>query len=228
MRTLIVGAGQIGKSLGLVLREYNPSFHDPLIGQVASGTFDILHICFGYTPNFITQVKGYQDQFKPKYTVIHSTVPMGACRELDAIHHPVTGLHPHLEVSMLAATQFLSGPKASQVANYFRRAGMKIYLFDKQETTELGKISQTTFYALMIEYVKDLKRRCDAFGLSFTEVYTLMSQEYNNLYEKLNLSEYCMPLLTPIMTPQGGHCTIPNLELWQTPFTELIKKQNQI
>jgi hypothetical protein len=106
---------------------------------------------------------------------------------------------------------------------------MKVYLFDKQETTELGKYSQTTFYSLMIEYVKMLKKKCDKAGLSFAEVYTLMSIAYNEGYEKLGYPEYKMPLLTPIMKKQGGHCCLQNLPLWgeDNAFIDLIKKNNE-
>jgi hypothetical protein len=55
----------------------------------------------------------------------------------------------------------------------------------------------------------------------------LFSQNYNEGYEKLGYPEYKMPLLNPIMTKQGGHCTIPNLDLWETEFTKFIKKQNE-
>lgn len=220
MNSLIIGAGEIGNSLRKVIGgEIIGSHYD-------RAQFDIIHICFPYSEEFESEVKRYQELHKPKYTVIHSTVPVGTCRKLGAIHHPVIGMHPNLAKSFLIFTQLLSGKKASEVTDYFRRKGLRIYLLDNQETTELGKFSQTTFYALMIEYIKTLKKECDNKGLSFTEVYTLFSKIYNEGYEKLGYPEYKMPLLTPIMTKQGGHCTLPNLEFWDNDFTALIKKLN--
>jgi hypothetical protein len=154
-------------------------------------------------------------------------VPVGTSRAVKAIFSPVVGLHPHLEKSLKTFTKFIAGDGASDVADYFRRAGMKIYLLDKSETAELAKLSQTTFYALMIEYVKDLKRHCNRLDLSFSEAYTLFSVDYNKGYELLGYPEYKMPLLVPIQKKQGGHCTIPNCDLWQTVFTDFIKKQNE-
>ncbi len=78
----------------------------------------------------------------------------------------------------------------------------------------------------MIEYVKDLKRICDKRGLNFSNVYTLPSQDYNRGYKELGRPEYKMPLLVPILTKQGGHCTRRNCDLWDTPFTKLIKELN--
>lgn len=224
LKTLIIGYGQIGKALEEVLEYYNPECLDKKEGFKQS--FDIMHICFPYSETFIDDVKEYQKTYTPKFTIIHSTVPIGTCRQLNAIHSPVVGIHPHLAKSIKTFTKFLAGEQASEVANYFRTAGCKVYLFDKQETTELLKLSQTTYYALTIEYYKDLKRQCDKLGLSYSEVMTIPAMDYNRGYEQLGMPEIKIPLLIPIMTKQGGHCTIPNCGLWETEFTEFIKKMN--
>lgn len=225
-KSLIIGYGQIGKALEQVLNDYNPSVYD-LELDLPEGEFDILHICFPYTKDFINEVQKYQDKFKPQYTVIHSTVPVGTSRACNAIHSPVVGIHPHLARSIKTFTKFFGGEQASGVADYFRRAGCKVYLFDDQETTELAKLSQTTYYAMTIEYVKMLKRICNEKGLSFTEVSTTFVNDYNRGYEELGMPEIKIPNLVPIMREQGGHCTIPNCDLWTNDFTEFIKEQNK-
>jgi UDP-glucose 6-dehydrogenase len=217
--------GQVGTALAEVLKDYKPI----TVGLDVKETvehIDIMHICFGYTDEFESEVNRYQEKYQPQYTVIHSTVPVGTSRKLNAIHSPIVGIHPHLAPSMKTFIKFLAGEQASEVADYFRRAGCKVYLFDKPETTELAKLSQTTFYAMTIEYVKDLKRECDKLGLSFSEVYTIPAMDYNRGYEQMGLPEIKIPLLNPIMKKQGGHCTIPNCGLWDTEFTEFIKQQN--
>ena len=224
MRTLIIGFGHIGKALSEVLVDYKPVCIER---NEVEGTFDIMHICFGYNENFISEVKRYQEKYKPKFTVIHSTTPVGTCRQLNAVHSPVVGIHPHLAKSIKTFKKFLSGEQASEVADYFRRAGCNVYLFDKQETTELLKLSQTTFYSMTIEYTKMLKRICDEKGLSFSEIYTIPVIDYNRGYEELGYPEIKIPNLVPIMTGQGGHCTIPNCDLWTNDFTEFIKAQNK-
>ena len=231
MRSLIAGYGEVGKSLQKVL-PYPMTIVDKnrTLDQAAgSKDIEIVHICFPYSTDFIRQVRKYQRKYTPKFTVIHSTVPVGTSRKVNAIHSFVIGIHPHLEQSMKIFTKFLGGEQASEVADYFRRAGIKIYLFDKPETSELAKISQTTFYASMIEYVKMLKKECDKEGLSFSEVYTIPSTDYNKGYEKMGYPEYKMPLLIPIMTKQKGHCTLPNLKLWENEneFVKLIKNRNK-
>jgi hypothetical protein len=220
MKSLIIGNGEIGKSLHAVIGG------DITGVTIKPDSYDIIHICFPYSEDFVSEVKRYQELFNPKYTVIHSTVPVGTSRQCGAIHSPCVGVHPYLEESFKTFTKYLGGEQAGEVADYFRRRGMKIYITDKSETTELAKLSQTTQYALNIEYVKNFKRECDKYGVPFECAYTLFSQNYNDGYEKLNLEEYKLPLLIPQMNKQGGHCTLPNCEIWDTKFTKIIKEEN--
>lgn len=214
MKTLIIGAGEIGNSLFEVLSEnYECDIVDKFPkhdkGNEINGTFEIIHICFPYSEEFINQVREYQKVYIPKYTVIHATVPTGTSTEVGAIHSPIVGIHPHLKESIKTFTKFLGGENASEVGDYFRRAGIKVYLFDKAETTELMKIMSTTFYALMIEYTKGIKRLCKTYEVPF-EAWTLWTKNYNEGYTKLGYPEYNRPNLVPIMTGQHGHCTQSN------------------
>lgn len=227
-KTLIIGYGQIGKALTEVLEDYMPDILDSSYPSTnLEEEYDIIHICFPYSKDFVDEVKKYQSQFKAKYTVIHSTVPVGTSRLCNAIHSPVVGIHPHLARSITTFTKFIGGEQASGVADYFRRAGCKVYLYDKPETTELAKLSQTSYYAMTIEYIKMLKRECNEKGLSFAEVSTIPVNDYNRGYEELGMPEIKIPNLVPIMREQGGHCTIPNCDLWVNDFTEFIKEQNK-
>jgi len=221
MKSLVIGAGQIGTAIATV-------FECDAIdkGEKAdSKQYDILHICIPYSEEFIDTVKEYQFKYGPQYTVVHSTVPVGTCSELEAVHSPVLGIHPHLEQGVRTFTKFLGGKHASEVADYFRRAGLTIYIFDKSETTELMKILDTTFYGLCIEYTKDVKKQCHDFDVPF-EAWTLWTNNYNDGYVKLGHPEYVRPNLVPIMQNIAGHCVLPNAELLVTPFTQFLKKRN--
>lgn len=224
MKGLVLGKGEIGTSLFNIL---SPRYPTEIIdkGEEAIGEFDILHVCFPYSSEFEDQVFKYTDKYKPKQIVIHSTVPVGTTSKLNAVHSPVVGLHPHLEESLKTFTKFLGGKNASEVADYFRRAGIKVYLTDKSETTEYFKIMSTTFYGIMIEFHKKVLEDCREMNLPF-EFFTIWNRNYNEGYEKLGYPEYKKPLLVPIMTIQKGHCTLPNCELITNEFTELIKRRN--
>ena len=222
MKTLIIGAGEIGSSLySIFSKNYECNIVDKK--PTLKTDYEIIHICFPYSDLFVKQVQDYKIKYNPKYVVIHSTVPIGTSRELEAIHSPVVGIHPDLSKSLKVFTKFLGGYKAGEVANYFRRCGIRVHLEDKQETTELLKIQSTTFYSLMIEFCKDMKRQCDYFNVPYSS-FLLWNDNYNKGYEKLGYPEFKKPLLQPIMGKQGGHCTLPNLQLIETKFTDFLKK----
>lgn len=217
--SIIIGNGEIGQSL-----------HKVLGGDITGITheakdYDIIHICFPYSPEFIDEVKRYQKLFNAKYTVIHSTVPVGTSRKCEAIHSPCLGVHPYLEKSFLTFTKYLGGEKAGEVADYFRRHNIKVYVTDKSETTELMKILCTTKYGVDIEYVKDVKRQCDKFRVPF-EMWTLWTENYNQGYKKLDQEQFTRPNLIPNMQKISGHCVMPNTELLETNFTKLLKELN--
>lgn len=233
MKTLIVGRGQIGSALGEVLKDYKPIFLDFQLDlhlyageYISKNPIDVLHVCFEYSDEFVQSVKNYQKIFKPKHTVIHSTVPVGISAKCGAIHSPVIGIHPHLESGIRTFVKFLGGKNASGIADYFRRAGVKVYLCDKPETTELMKVLDTTFYGLCIEYTKEVKRLCDKYQVPF-EAWTLWTDNYNSGYAKLGHPEFTRPNLVPIERKIGGHCVLPNAELLDSDFARFLKDRNK-
>ena len=213
MKTLIVGCGEVGRALEVVLKQYDPSVIDQVDVFDSKQQLEIIHICFPYTERFIEFVKAYQVAYQPTYTVIHSTVPIGTSQKLNAIHSPIRGIHPNLEEGIRTFQKFLGGQQSSAVADYFRRAGLKIVLFDKSETTEAMKLWDTQYYKRCIEFAKEVKEYCDKHSLSFHEVYTLANLSYNEGYKELGHPEFQRPILQPIMTPIGGHCIKPNHKL---------------
>lgn len=214
MKSLVIGAGEVGMALLKILRKnYTVDVYDTNGAYTIKDSYDILHICFPYSENFVPQVLKYQEKFLPKFTVIHSTVPLGTSAKCGAIHSPIRGLHPNLESGIRTFVKFLGGHDASGVADYFRRAGLKVFLFDKSETTEAMKLLDTEYYRVNIEFAHRVKRYCDSNGLNFHEVYTLANQTYNEGYTALGHPEFVRPVLQPIMGPISGHCVMPNKEL---------------
>lgn len=216
MKTIIIGRGQIGDALYQILGSFypvyvfDPKFSSQSIAADKEKDYKFMHICFPFSPDFIGEVKKYQKKYKPEFTIIHSTVPVGISRKCDAIHSPVRGMHPDLVRGTKTFVKFIGGEKASLVADYFRNAGLKVYLFDKSETTEAMKLFDTEYYRTCIEFAQRVKRYCNKHDLNFHEVYTLANQTYGAGYMELGYPEFIRPVLQPIMTPIGGHCIIPN------------------
>jgi len=225
VRTLILGAGEIGKSLAKVLeKNYDVTLFDR--GNFAIGSFDFMHVCFPFSKIFVRQVKAYQRHYQPRFTIIHSTVPVGTSRKVSAWHSPVIGIHPFLQESLITFTKFLGGPNNGELIQYFRRAGIKVYPTDEQENTELLKVLCTTKYGLDIEFNKEVKRLCDKNKVPF-ELWTLWTNNYNEGYVKLNCSEYVRPNLVPMNGKIGGHCVISNLDFLDSRFAKFLKELNK-
>lgn len=221
MRSLIIGLGEVGTAIKEVFEEASRyDFYDNWAGIDLNGgfgdlekPFDILHVCFGYSENFVQLVKEYQKKYPTAFTIIHSTVPVGTSRQLGAVHSPIRGIHPNLKSGVMTFPKFLGGEQSSEVSDYFRRAGMKVILFDKSETTEALKLFDTEYYKTCVEFAHRVKLFCDKNGLNFSEVYTIPNQTYNEGYTKLGMPEVVRPVLQPIMKPIGGHCLVPNSKL---------------
>jgi len=225
MKSLIIGAGEVGKSLYKVLKNYHKIDIRDKKNQYLN-KYEILHICFPYSKSFINYVKKYQNIYNPKYTIIHSTVPVGTSRKCKAYHSPIRGKHPFLEKSIKIFVKYLA-PKNTFLKKYFEKASIKIEMFDKPETTELLKILSTTYYAWNIIFCKEAKKLCDKLKLNFNEVYTKANKSYNEGYKKLGKTNVIRPILKPIPGKIGGHCLIPNCKLLKCNLTKIILNFNK-
>jgi hypothetical protein len=205
---IIIGAGEVGQALKNIFLCpcVDISGHEQI-------HYDYMHIVFPWSEQFETEVLKYQGLYTPRYTIIHSTVPVGTSSRLCAVHSPIRGMSPFLEIGIRTFHKFLGGPKAFEVAEYFRDHGLKVLLCDKSETTELGMLLGTEHYRMCIEFAKYAKDLCEKHKVSYGESYTLFSYTYNAGWQALGLGEYVRPVLQPIAGPVGGHCLVSNSEL---------------
>lgn len=218
MKSLLLGLGEVGEALREIL--YEVYGVEGLSGLSVDGSFgdldckfDIMHVCFSYSDNFITHVRNYQEKYKPLFTIIHSTVPVGTSRKLNAMHSMIRGMHPNLVEGIRTFPKIIAGKDASLVVDYFRRAGLKVIIYDEPETSEAAKLFDTEYYRHCIEFALEVKDFCVKHNLNFSEVYTIPNQTYNESYVKLGHPEYVRPVLQPMMKPIGGHCVGPNAKL---------------
>lgn len=225
MRTLILGAGEVGKALYEVLEPFNEiaifDLNPPPIDDI-----EILHICFPFSDKFVAEVKRYKAKYNPRYLVIHSTVPVGTSTLCEATHSPIRGNHAYMADSIRTFVKFVGGRDADAVAEHFNRAGLRIQVCRQSETTELAKLLCTTFYGVCIEYAKAAEKKCEVEGVPFAEAWTVWQRTYNEGYDHIGRPEYKRPILAPIQGKVGGHCVLPNCDLFEFPFAELVKSVN--
>lgn len=226
MKDLIVGNGEVGSALySLLSKKYEVDIID--FGEETNCTkINVMHICFPYTRNFINEVKKYKKKYKPRYTIIHSTVPVGTSNKCKSYYSPIRGIHPHLEKSLTVFVKYLA-PKNKFLSNYFKIVGININQTTKTDTLEAMKLYCTTVYALNVIAEKEIWKYCKDNGLDFDIVYTKCNKTYNEGYEKLGFPHYSKYVLNHKDGKIGGHCLIPNCKLLKTDIAKFILRQNE-
>jgi UDP-N-acetyl-D-mannosaminuronate dehydrogenase len=106
--------------------------------------------------------------------------------------------------------------------------GIKTKVFQPSITTEIGKLLDTTYYALCIAWHGEMKKLCDKYKIDFEKAVTDFNKTYNEGYKKLGKPNVIRPVLYPPRSGIGGHCLCENAEILQKYFKsqalELILK----
>jgi hypothetical protein len=231
-KSLIIGAGEVGKSLYKVLeatykqditiRDKRPDY------GIIEDSLPFLNICYPYSDSFIEDTKAYIKQYNPTITIIHSTVPVGTTRKCgdNCIHSPIHGKHPNLAMGINTFTKYVGGANktaVSRVECYLGKAGIKTKMVSSPEASELSKILCTTYYGWNIVFCKEVADICKELNVPFEEVYTNWNKEYNKGYTELGMEQFVRPVLEPVEGKLGGHCVINNCGLLDSFVTKIIK-----
>lgn len=215
MIQVVIGAGEVGRAIAEVLdcevRDITGEPHPA----------DVLHICFPWSDGFIEAVEAYREQYEPSLIVVHSTVPVGTCRRLKAVHSPVTGKHPHLAESVRTFVKMFGGPGANRAAAIFRAAGVTTETTPNSETTEAGKLWATLQYGWLIALQKEAYRFCRSVGADPDIAYRRFNEVYSAGYEAMG-EPYRLPVLRDVAGRIGGHCVIPNAHLTDSPLADVL------
>jgi len=217
IKHLTVGYGEVGKAINAIVGgdyvDKDKDFDD---------TCEVMHICIPYSDDFISAVQAYKLRFKPLLTIIHSTVPIGTCRDLECVHSPIRGVHPHLEKSIRTMVKYFGGEQAELASNYFRKLGLETQWTKDVESVEALKLWSTTQYGVMILLNKEIHKFCEENNLDFDLIYTQANKTYNEGYVKLGREEVVRPYLNYVEGGIGGHCVVPNTKLFNSESTKRI------
>ena len=115
------------------------------------GSVDVLHLCYPFEiKDFIGESARYIEMFKPKVTVINSTVGVGTTRRVAertgtaVAHSPVLGKHKRMLEEMRSYTKFIGASDAAaakHIADHFQGAGVQTKILSAPEATELAKLT---------------------------------------------------------------------------------------
>lgn len=217
MTSLIIGYGEVGQALHKIVG-------GDVYDEKTEGQFDVLHICFPFSKTFIKSVKDYQKKFEPNLTIIHSTVKLGTSRKLGAVHSPIRGVHPNLELGIRTFVKFFGGKQSKEAASIFENLGLKTECSPNQEDTEALKLWDTTQYGAMILLNKEIHKWCEENRVDFNFVYGRGNETYNEGYTKLGRQEVVRPILKYTEGKIGGHCVVPNSFLFNSEITKKLRK----
>jgi hypothetical protein len=230
MKNLVIGYGEVGQAISRVLNTNDViDKNSGIYLKNGPQEFDTMHICFPYTAGeFEKEVTAYQNTFRPKITIIHSSVPLGTSDKLNAVHSPIRGVHPHLEKGIRTFVKYFGGFKAHEAAAIFAEKGIETRVIRDARTTEASKLWDTTQYGIMILLEKEIYKFCRDNGLDFEVVYASFNETYNEGYRELGMGYVNRPALMHKDGKIGGHCVVENAALLDTDLARLIIEKNSL
>jgi UDP-N-acetyl-D-mannosaminuronate dehydrogenase len=180
------------------------------------GECEVLHLCFPFQiDDFVGHCAAYINKYRPHLTVINSTVAPGTTRAVfqrtgtSIAYSPVRGKHVRMQEELLHYVKFVGGidPEASQkAAQHFESVGMQTRILSSPESVELAKLTETTYFGLLIAWAQELERYCDQLSVNYDEIISF--------YDEIGY----LPPVRYFPGVIGGHCVMPNVEILQTIF----------
>jgi UDP-N-acetyl-D-mannosaminuronate dehydrogenase len=218
---IVVGLGEVGKPLLELIRGKHGVIGVDIEPVMIDGRCSILHICYGFNDRFVDATANYIKRYRPGLTIINSTVPPGTTRAVYRLTHspivysPVRGKHFKMKRDMLHYTKFVGGidPAAALAASqHFESIGMVTKVLSCPEAAELAKLTETTYFGLLIVWAQEVERYCEKLRVDYDEVVSL--------YDEIAF----LPRVKYLPGVIGGHCVMPNLKLLSRLFdSDLLK-----
>lgn len=222
MKAVLIGYGEVGKGVfGAIQDHHEIHIEDPKYGFVASPeSYDIMLVAIPYSGSFVEIVKKYSLVHLPKAIVIFSSVPIGTCRMVGAVHSPIEGKHDNMVASIKVHTRWIAGHDPDGiVSQFFREVGLSIYVVKDPEITEFLKLASTTIYGINIEWARYCESMAEGIGFDFNLV-----KQYNRDYNFLVQRVHNNPgLVRYNLDPPGnegikGHCVLENAIMLREDF----------
>lgn len=230
MKCVVLGNGEIGQAIKAHFSKYHTivtydTKDNDCERDLKYKECELLLVCLPYTKNFVDIVNRYIKTFLVEATIIFSTVPVGTTRQIEnAIHAPIEGKHPKLE-SSVANWKFSLGAEVlrTKAIRFFMEAKKEFDIFSPEQT-ELFKLASTSFYGVMLEYMRYIKKCSETLGVDYKD-FLKYNENYNNLYKSLGMEQFTRPILTAPDGEIGGHCVVPNAKLLNDQFGNVFLEE---
>jgi UDP-N-acetyl-D-mannosaminuronate dehydrogenase len=227
---VVAGLGEVGRPLLELLSEHYKTIGiDIKPPEEPVGKVDVLHVCYPFEiKDFVGETARYISRFNPRLTIINSTVAVGTTRAVAersgaaVANSPVRGKHVRMLQEMRTYTKFVAAidpVDAKYAADHFNAAGLKTKILAAPEATELAKLTETTYFGLMIAWAQEIERYCDRTGQSYEEI--------ASIYDEIPF----FPTTKYFPGVIGGHCVMPNIEILRrfddSPILRAIETSNR-
>jgi UDP-N-acetyl-D-mannosaminuronate dehydrogenase len=227
---VVAGLGEVGKPLlELASQSHNAFGVDVARPPRLPQHVDVLHVCYPFRiADFIGETARYIALFKPALTIINSTVAVGTTRAIAertgtaVAHSPVRGKHARMLDDLRTYVKFIGGidgESAQKAARHLQSLGLKTKVLSSAEAVELAKLTETTYFGLLIAWAQEVERYCDRFHQHYDEV--------ASFWEEIKY----LPPVTYFPGMIGGHCVMPNIDILSesipSPLLEAIQDSNQ-
>jgi UDP-N-acetyl-D-mannosaminuronate dehydrogenase len=210
-KVVIVGLGEVGKPLFELISPFREVVGVDISPVEVVGSVEVLHVCYPFQiPDFSGETVRYIERYKPALTVINSTVSVGTTRAIAertgsaVVNSPVRGKHVRMLEELRHYSKFigaLNSAAAEHAVRHFESFGLKTKVLASPEATELAKLTETTYFGVMIAWAQELERYCDQSGQSYEEI--------TSFYDEIKF----FPPVKYFPGIIGGHCVMPNIEI---------------
>jgi len=225
-KVVVVGLGEIGKPLMQLLSKSYEVIGVDIAPVSTIDDVEVMHICIPFQiSDFVGETARYITLYQPELTVINSTVAVGTTRAIGVrtgkpvVNSPVRGKHVRMLKDLQLYTKFVGAAEPSagaHAAEHFASVGLKTKVLTSPEATELAKLTETTYFGLMIAWAQELERYCDQSGARYEEIISF--------YDEIGF----FPPVKYFPGVIGGHCVMPNIEILSRFNRSMILESIQV
>ncbi|HYR88203.1 MAG TPA: hypothetical protein VE422_29255 [Terriglobia bacterium] len=213
---VVAGLGEVGGPLFDLIRQKHAAIGIDVQPTPPLGRCAVLHICYPFGKTFVDSTFQYIKVHGPALTIINSTVAPGTTRAVHrlagtpVVYSPIRGKHSKMKSDILHYTKFIGGidhPSAIRAEKHFQTIGLKTKLLGSPEAVELAKLTETTYFGVLIAWAQEVARYCGDLQIDYDEV--------ASFYEEIAF----LPRVKYTPGIIGGHCVMPNIEILKQAFT---------
>jgi hypothetical protein len=234
MQHYIIGSGEVGKCIGENIKGdvtyYDKEiWHEYNLCIINNKDYNIIHICFPYSENFIPQVAKLFSKNKNGYMkttfIIHSTVEPKILTGMDKqiLYSPVVGRHgDDFGRDVKRYKKFFAGDRKvyESIKNSFDFDTE--YWGTNRAELAYSKVMCTSYMYWNLIYNKVIHAECKQKGYDFNKVYKRWNRNYNKGLKELH-PEWTRPIYE-YMKGVGGHCLTNNIFLSDNKILKILKR----